>query len=241
MKHNNLKRVFAIFMIGAMMLAFSSCGQDEVNETPKDTDTKTAAKAESDSDEKTDKTKEDKKKEDKKEKEKTEKTSQKDDKKTTSSGSTSGGGNSGSSSGSNSGSNSGSSSGSGQTSSKEKSLSSIMSSILSGVDLPKVGNTTLDGDNFPSFAFIEKQEGYKGLASEAMVGSIAHSVVLVRVPEGASAKTVAASIKANADPRKWICVEAEKTIVKYHKRTVLLIMSDADTANAIAANFDALY
>lgn len=228
MKHNNLKRVFAIFMIGAMMLAFSSCGQDKENETPKDTDIKTTAKIETDTDKKTDKTKEDKKKEDKKETT----SSQKDDKKEASSFSKP------SSSGSTSG---GSSSGNGQTSSKEKSLSSIMSSILSGVDLPQVGNTALDGDNFPAFAFIEKQEGYKGLASEAMVGSIAHSVVLVRVPEGASAKSVAASIKANADPRKWICVEAEKTIVKYHKRTVLLIMSDADTADAIAANFDALY
>lgn len=239
MKNNNLKRFLAIFMIGAVIMAFSACGQDDEKNAAKDADTKTASKEE-DADKKEKKTKEEKKKnEDKKETAK-KVSEKKEEKKETSSGSKpSSGGNSSnsSSSGNNS---SGGNSGNGQTS-KEKSLSAIMSSILAGVDLPKVGNTTLSSDNFPAFAFIEKQDGYTGLASEALVGSIAHSVVLVRVPEGASAKTTAANIKANADPRKWICVEAEKTIVKYHKRTVVLIMSDTATANAIAANFDALY
>lgn len=125
---------------------------------------------------------------------------------------------------------------------KEKSLSSIISAVYDGVeDLPRLGNTTLNGDNFASFAFIEKMDGMKGLASEAMIGSIAHSVVAIRVPEGESAKDVASQVKANANPRKWICVEAEKVIVKRHKQTVLLIMTTADAADQIAANFDALY
>ena len=227
MKKNYLKRVFALFMISAVVLAFSACGQDEGKETPSD---KTpVSEKEQDADKKEEKTKEEKKK-------KENKTEEKDKQEASSTSKPSSG------KPSTSKPSTGGNSGNGQTSSsKEKSLSAIMSSILSGVDLPDVDNTTLNGDNFPSFAFIDKKDGYTGLASEALIGSIAHSVVLVRVPEGASAKSVAASIKANADPRKWICVEAEKTIVKYHKRTVLLIMSDTDTANAIAANFDALY
>ncbi|SCJ90327.1 prolipoprotein diacylglyceryl transferase [uncultured Eubacterium sp.] len=235
---NNLKRFLAIFMIGAVIMAFSACGQDTEKDAAKDAETKTASEKKQDTDKKEEKTKEEKKKD----KEKTTKKSseKKEEKKETSPDSKPSSGGNSSNSNSSSGNSSGSNSGNGQTS-KEKGLSTIMSSILAGVDLPKVGNTTLSGDNFPAFAFIEKQDGYTGLASEALVGSIAHSVVLVRVPEGASAKSTAASIKANADPRKWICVEAEKTIVKYHKRTVLLIMSDAATANAIAANFDALY
>ena len=125
---------------------------------------------------------------------------------------------------------------------KEKSLSSIISAVYEGVeDLPRLGNTTLNSDNFASFAFIKKIDGMKGLASEAMIGSIAHSVVAIRVPEGESAKDVASQVKANANPRKWICVEAEKVIVKRHKQTVLLIMTTADAADKIAANFDALY
>lgn len=233
MKKQNLKRFLAVFMIGAMIFTLSACGKDDKAASEKGADAQTVSKEEKDADSKKDKEKEEKKKKNDKKEEKTEKTEKPSkgqkpetssvDKKPTA------------------GNNSSGSSGNGQGVSKEKKLSSIMSAILSGVDIPQVDNTTLTGDNFQSFAFIEKQDGFQGLASEALIGSIAHSVVLVRVPEGASAKSAAADIRANADPRKWICVEAEKTIVKYHKRTVLLVMSDTVTANAIAANFDAMY
>ncbi|MEF9922571.1 MAG: hypothetical protein RR313_07175 [Anaerovoracaceae bacterium] len=125
---------------------------------------------------------------------------------------------------------------------KEKTLTSTMKYLYKGAkDLPKLGNTKLTSENFESYAFIKKGKGYYGLASEAMIGSIAHSVVLVRVPKGVSAKSVAKKIKANANPRKWICVEAEKVTVKYHKKTVLLIMTNAKDAKKIAKNFDKLY
>jgi len=117
-------------------------------------------------------------------------------------------------------------------------LESIMESLLAGVpDLPMLGNTPLDAENFSFFAFIEQPEGAEGLVSEAMIGSIAHSVVLIRLPEGVDASEVAAQMEANADPRKWICVEAEKVIALSRGNLALLIMSNAATADAIAANF----
>jgi len=94
---------------------------------------------------------------------------------------------------------------------------------------------------FPAFTFIDYIEGAEAVISEGMISAIAHSVVLVRVPEGTDAADVAAQIEANADPRKWICVEAEKTVVSQHGSLVLLVMSSEATATAIAANFDALY
>ena len=122
----------------------------------------------------------------------------------------------------------------------DMSLSEIMTSIYDGVETVMVGETELNAENFQSFAFIEYKEGYEGLASEAMIGSQAHSVVLVRVPEGEDVAAVAEQIKTNADPRKWICVEAEKTEVVTKGDVILLCMSFADTTDAIVANFEAL-
>lgn len=121
-------------------------------------------------------------------------------------------------------------------------LSEIMATLLDDAgELPMLGEIALDNDNFEYYAFVAPIDGAEGLASEAMIGSIAHSVVLIRLPEGADAAAVAADIEANANPAKWICVEAEKTVVDYSGRLVLLVMSFTDTADAIEANFTELY
>ena len=120
-------------------------------------------------------------------------------------------------------------------------LEEIMAAILTDVaDLPSVGDVPLDSENFEFYAFIPMPEGGEGLASDALIGSIAHSVVLVRVAEGTDAQQTADEIKANADPRKWICVEAEKCETAVRDDVVLLVMSNEQTADAILANFEAL-
>lgn len=119
-----------------------------------------------------------------------------------------------------------------------QSLEDLMSSILENVpDLPAQYDTEITAENFTSYLFIDPVNGAEGLASDAMIGSIAHSVCLLRVPEGADAAAIAKSIEQNADPRKWICVEAEKTIVRQKGNLILLVMSFEADADAIAANF----
>jgi len=121
-------------------------------------------------------------------------------------------------------------------------LAAVLDAILSGLELPAYSYMELlDDEMFSFFTFIDRPEGAVAMTADAAIGSIAHSVVVVKVPEGVDAATVAADIEANADPRKWICVEAEKVIVSYHEDTILLVMSAEATADAIAANFDALY
>ena len=73
---------------------------------------------------------------------------------------------------------------------------------------------------------MESTEYTEGLASEAMIGSIAHSVVLLRAEDEAAAETLKEDVKANVDPRKWICVEAEEVITDNIGDLVILIMSD---------------
>lgn len=120
----------------------------------------------------------------------------------------------------------------------EASLSDIMSTILDGVEnLPFTETYGLDEKNFEAYLFIPYIEGAEAVANEAAIGSIAHSVVLLRLPDGEDADTVAQSIENNADPRKWICVGAEETIVAVNGNLVILIMSFSDSASAISENF----
>ncbi len=120
-------------------------------------------------------------------------------------------------------------------------LEEIMDKVLSNVsDLPSVQNVALTSDNFETFAFIPMPDNTEGLVSEGMISSIAHSVVLVRAKDDATASTIADEMRANANPSKWICVTAEKTEVLQSGRLVMLVMSFETTANTIIDNFTEL-
>lgn len=124
----------------------------------------------------------------------------------------------------------------------EMSVSEIKDKVLEGLDdLPAVGDIEPDADNFEYFAFVPWEEGVECIVSEALINAVAHSMVILRAPDAETAQSMAGEIEANANPAKWICVEAEKTIVSVHGATVLLVMSSASAADAIAANFDALW
>ena len=53
-------------------------------------------------------------------------------------------------------------------------------------------------------------------------------------------ETAKTTIKDHADPRKWICVEAESVVVENVGDVILFVMADTDTANAIRNTFLAL-
>ena len=76
-------------------------------------------------------------------------------------------------------------------------------------------------------------------AFEPMMGSIAFSMVLVRVADGADAKSVAESMKAGIDTRKWICVEADDLKVAGFGDVVMLIMVNSDSGMTAQSFVDA--
>ncbi|MBP8640119.1 MAG: hypothetical protein KBI01_04365 [Oscillospiraceae bacterium] len=122
------------------------------------------------------------------------------------------------------------------------SLEEIFTAIQTDVDnLPEVAYTKLNADNYNYYLFIDPVEGAEALAGDAAINAIPHSAVLLRVPDAADAVSIAKNIEDNANLNKWICVGAEKKIVKVHNSTILLIMSASDTADSIAANFDKLW
>ena len=76
-------------------------------------------------------------------------------------------------------------------------------------------------------------------AFEPMMGSLAFSMVLVRVAEGADSKAVAESMKAGIDTRKWICVEADDLKVAGFGDVVMLIMVNSDSQMTAQSFVDA--
>lgn len=134
--------------------------------------------------------------------------------------------------------------GCGKTESKniEGSLEEIMEKLYAGIkedEMPMaINNTTLTDENFKYYAFTDAK--YKeAIASESMTGSIAHSVVLIRLEDASDAENVVKEIQEKADPRKWICVEAENVYVLNKGDLVVLIMSN-DLAEPIKTNFENL-
>ena len=87
---------------------------------------------------------------------------------------------------------------------------------------------------------IEYKEIYE---SRPMIGSIAYSVVLVRMEENADVEAAKKAIKENVDPRKWICAEVPKedVIVKSKGDLIILIMVEDETLREkIEEGFDNL-
>lgn len=121
---------------------------------------------------------------------------------------------------------------------KKESLEDMMSTILDGVDLPMTFNTTVNEDNFSYYLGIDAIPGAEALASDGAMITTAHSVVLLRVPSTSDVKSVAKEVEANANPRKWICVGAEKVSVSYKDDVILLVMSKEETVDAIVKNFE---
>ena len=74
---------------------------------------------------------------------------------------------------------------------------------------------------------------------EPMMGSIAFSMVMVRVAPGVDSKTVAEAMKAGIDTRKWICVEANDLLVAGYGDMVMLIMVDSSSGMTAQSFVDA--
>ena len=71
--------------------------------------------------------------------------------------------------------------------------------------------------------------------SEAMIGSQAYSLVLVRVNDSADAADVAQSMKDGINTAKWICVQADDLKVSAYNDLVLLIMVDSQLSDTVTS------
>ena len=139
--------------------------------------------------------------------------------------------------------------GCGKEEAKDKNIDGSLEDIMSKVyeQLPEdkrpmgLTNMEVNAENIEGFLGTTDIEYEEALASESMVGSIAHSVVLVRVAKDANIEATKKAIKDNVNPRKWICVgvEEDQVIVKNKGNLIILIMA-AENSDKLEAGFDGL-
>ena len=65
----------------------------------------------------------------------------------------------------------------------------------------------------------------------------AYQCVLLRVSEDQDIEAAKKLLEENADPAKWICVEAESVVVENVGDVILFIMADKDVADAAKEAF----
>ena len=129
----------------------------------------------------------------------------------------------------------------------EGSLEDIMTKVYA--DIPEnerpmmLMNTEVNDENIEYYLGTKDIEYEEALASESGIGSIAHSIVLVRIKENADVAEIKEKIKENVNPRKWICVgvEEDDVIVENKGDLIILIMvENENNREKIDNNFKSL-
>lgn len=86
-------------------------------------------------------------------------------------------------------------------------------------------------DEIPFYTGLKSNENVGNVVvSESMMSSIAYSLVVVNVSEGADIEAMKQEMLDNIDTRKWICVEAETVYVTNHNNTIFLVMASEELA-----------
>lgn len=123
------------------------------------------------------------------------------------------------------------------------SLDDIMDKLYEGISddekpmLSEHVEVTADNENW--YLGTEGLNFEEAIASEALIGSIAHSVVLVRVDEK-DVEAVMNTIKDSINTYKWVCVGIEKDeLVIENRGNVILVVVDAlGLSDKIVENFE---
>lgn len=113
---------------------------------------------------------------------------------------------------------------------KAQSLSDLMELVYTDYEKPMVKNEKITAENSEFYLGVKELKCEDAIASEAMIGSIAHSVCLVRVADGADVDQLKKDIKKNVNSYKWVCVgvEPENVIVDSVGNTIILILDNFD-------------
>lgn len=121
------------------------------------------------------------------------------------------------------------------------SLSDIMKEVYKNIpedELPELINEKVNKDNQEYYLGSSDITYKEALASEPLMSSVAHSVVLVRANSVKDVDNIKKEIKEKIDPRKWICVGVdEKNVFVESKGDLVILIMDNEYAATIRDNF----
>lgn len=127
-------------------------------------------------------------------------------------------------------------------------LADIMSAVYENADLSQDFRDAMadfDSGEIPSdsaeYLIGTSEVAYdESFYSVPMINVTPYQCILLRLPEGTDIEAAKQTLADHADPRKWVCVEAESVIVENVGNVVLFVMADSQTANALQTAFLAL-
>lgn len=127
-------------------------------------------------------------------------------------------------------------------------LSEIMDTVYENADLSQEFKDSMA--NFDSGEIPAESAEYligttdvaydESFYSVPLMNVVPYQCILLRLPEGTDMETAKQTLADHADPRKWVCVEAESVIVENVGNVVLFVMGDSQTTNALQTAFLAL-
>lgn len=122
-----------------------------------------------------------------------------------------------------------------------RSLKDIMKEVYSGIpsdELPAMAEVEVTKENQEYYLGKISFDYEEALASEPLMSSIAHSVVLVRVKDTKDIDAKVAEIKEKVNPRKWVCVEVEEqNVVVVNNGNVIMLAMENELAAKFKENF----
>ena len=124
-------------------------------------------------------------------------------------------------------------------------LTKVLEKIYETADLDKdfkdslqyYQTVELNEDNIQGYLENTDVKFTEGICSAPMMSSIPYELVLLKVDENADIDAIKSSIKENANPRKWVCVEAEEVVVESIDNTILFLMANKAQADPIKNAF----
>ncbi len=95
-----------------------------------------------------------------------------------------------------------------------------------------------DADTAKGFLGVASTESIeRAVFSEPMIGSIAYSMCLVKVKEGADIDALKNEILEGVNFRKWVCVAAEKIAVVNCGDTIMMVMATEEIVDDVCNAF----
>lgn len=117
-------------------------------------------------------------------------------------------------------------------------MNKLYDGLTPGEDCPFVGQIEIDGENSAFYVGIENLQCKQALASEAMICSIAHSLVLIEAEDGTDIAALKSEIREKIDPRKWICVGVERDeVVIENVGNIVFVCIDKNMADHYRTQF----
>ncbi len=128
------------------------------------------------------------------------------------------------------------------------SLKEILSAVYSDcgdIQFPSLSTSKIrpsDSDDFSFYFGTDNTDSVaEAIVSEPKMSTLAYSLGLIRLKDGADASAFASEIKNSIDPARWICVVATVVETSVNRNVVLVLLdTEPERAAAIVAAFEKL-